>query len=251
MSATFADGSIVDVTESSNLSYSSSDRQIVTVDARGMVTAVSDGDAKITVTYGSNIDNPLSINIPVTVEPPILTPSPSSLNFGGDQGVFVGTSATTQITLTNTTPNPTLGATSISTSGDFSETDDCIASFPLPAGGTCTISVTFSPTVAGNRTGSLTVANNFTMAPAVIPLAGSANNNFTIFVSPGSQSVSAGSSTSYTVTAGVFDGFSGSITLSAGGVPAGTTATFSPQTLQYRWRNFDFDADHSRLHTAG
>ncbi|HTD23781.1 MAG TPA: IPT/TIG domain-containing protein [Terriglobales bacterium] len=231
ISATFADASVMDVTESSNLRYSTSNGNVATVDANGMITAVAAGRASITAAYGGGSQNPLSVSVPITVEPPMLTPSPSSLNFGGDQGVFVGTSTSGQITLTNGTSNPTVGATSITATGDYSETDNCVSSSPLPVGGTCTITVTFSPTVAGTRVGSLTVANNFTIAPAVLPLSGVANNNFAILASPGSQTVPAGGSTAYTPTVSLFAGFSGAVALSVSGLPSGVTATFSPQSI--------------------
>ena len=40
-----------------------------------------------------------------------------------------------------------------------------------------------------------------------------------------------GGSTSYTVSAGALNGFSGSVSLSASGLPAGATATFNPSSV--------------------
>jgi hypothetical protein len=48
--------------------------------------------------------------------------------------------------------------TSLTTTGDFSESDDCVGS--LPNGTTCTVAVFFTPTVAGARYGTLTVNTN-------------------------------------------------------------------------------------------
>ena len=45
--------------------------------------------------------------------------------------------------------------TGISTTGDFSQTNTCGTS--IAAGGSCTVSVKFAPTVAGTRTGNLTI----------------------------------------------------------------------------------------------
>ena len=45
--------------------------------------------------------------------------------------------------------------TSVSTSGDFSQTNTCGSS--IAAGSSCTVSVTFTPTAAGSRTGNLTI----------------------------------------------------------------------------------------------
>jgi NHL repeat len=48
--------------------------------------------------------------------------------------------------------------TNISTSGDFTELDDCVGS--LPNGTACTVSVYFTPTHSGARYGTLTVTTN-------------------------------------------------------------------------------------------
>ena len=70
----------------------------------------------------------------------------------GDQAV--GTTSPPQtVTLTATADSGTFTITSITTSGDFAQTNDCTA--PLTPGTSCTISVTFTPTAAGLRTGSL------------------------------------------------------------------------------------------------
>jgi hypothetical protein len=52
--------------------------------------------------------------------------------------------------------------------------------------------------------------------------------DFSIVVSPTSQSVSRGGSAVYTVTITALNGFSGSVTLSLSGQPSGSTVTFSP-----------------------
>jgi poly(beta-D-mannuronate) lyase len=55
--------------------------------------------------------------------------------------------------------------------------------------------------------------------------------NFTISATPGSQTVTAGTGTTYTVNVGNVNGFSGSVALSASGLPAGATATFNPASV--------------------
>jgi hypothetical protein len=77
----------------------------------------------------------------------------SSLGFAGQQ---IGTSSAPQlVTLANT------GATCFQFSttqitGDFSQTDSCAAA-GIPAGGSCSYNVTFTPVTSGTRSGSLTV----------------------------------------------------------------------------------------------
>ncbi len=97
-----------------------------------------------------NGDNPT----PVYPPPPNngVTVSPTALNFGS---VATGSTSSAQ---TVTVSNPTSAAasvSSISTSGDFAQTNNCGSS--IAANGSCTVSVTFKPTATGSRTGTLTV----------------------------------------------------------------------------------------------
>ncbi len=85
----------------------------------------------------------------------LVTLSPSPVTFGPQQ---VGTASASQaITLTNMNASP-LVITGIVASANFGETDDCGGS--VAAGGSCTINVTFQPTVTGSLTGTLTVTDN-------------------------------------------------------------------------------------------
>lgn len=54
---------------------------------------------------------------------------------------------------------------------------------------------------------------------------------FTTSVAPSSQTVTQGNSAAYTVTVAPSGGFTGTITLSASGQPAGATASFSPSSI--------------------
>ena len=55
--------------------------------------------------------------------------------------------------------------------------------------------------------------------------------NFTITVSPGSQSVTSGSAVSYIVSTAAVSGFTGTESLTVSGVPTGATANFSPASI--------------------
>ncbi len=84
-----------------------------------------------------------------------ITVSPTSLTFGGQ---LVGTSSTPQsVTLSNTGSN-SVTINSIGASGDFSQTNTCGTS--LAGNSSCTISVTFTPTASGTRTGTLTISDS-------------------------------------------------------------------------------------------
>jgi hypothetical protein len=74
------------------------------------------------------------------------------------------------VTLTNS-GNTSLSVSSITASGNYSETDNC-TSEPIPANGTCTISVTFLPTALGDILGTLTVNDNASNSPQTESLSG-------------------------------------------------------------------------------
>ena len=57
--------------------------------------------------------------------------------------------------------------------GDFAATSNCpLAPTTLPASGTCTVSVTFSPSGAGPRTGSLSIADDAAGSPQSLGVSG-------------------------------------------------------------------------------
>jgi hypothetical protein len=93
--------------------------------------------------------------------------SPASLTFATE---LVGTtSAPKKVTLTNS-GNARLEISSIATSGDFAQTNDCGSS--VAAGKSCTINVTFAPKAKGARTGAVTITDNAPDSPQKIVLAG-------------------------------------------------------------------------------
>ncbi|MCI0355070.1 MAG: choice-of-anchor D domain-containing protein, partial [Acidobacteria bacterium] len=105
------------------------------------------------------------------VNPPAVSLSPASLNFG-DQ--VVGTTSVAQpLTLTNS-GGSTLTISSITASGDFARTSTCGSS--LGAGGSCSISVTFAPTAAGTRSGQISVSSDAAGSPHTVDLAGSGSS---------------------------------------------------------------------------
>ena len=81
----------------------------------------------------------------------------------------------------------------------------------------------------GGLTGALVVAAMVLVASVVYAVA--TKPGITVQVSPASQSVTRGSSTTYALTLGSTNGFAGTATLSASGLPSGATATFTPTTV--------------------
>jgi Abnormal spindle-like microcephaly-assoc'd, ASPM-SPD-2-Hydin/Right handed beta helix region len=100
---------------------------------------------------------------------PAVTLSPNSLSFPSQ---LVGTtSANLSVTLTNS-GNAALNISSISVAGDFAQSNTCGST--VAAGASCRISVTFTPTAGGTRTGTLSVVDNASGSPHTTSLTGTA-----------------------------------------------------------------------------
>lgn len=101
---------------------------------------------------------------------PVVGLSPDALTFGVQA---VGTTSSVQaVTLTNQ-GTTTLTISSITSSGDFAQTNTCTGT--LAAGKNCTISITFSPTAGGSRGGSVTI-NSTGNSPQNVSLLGTASS---------------------------------------------------------------------------
>ncbi len=123
--------------------------------------------------------------------------APASLTFSSTP---VGRSGLAQsATLTNA-GNASLTIGNIQTSGDFSQTNTCSNS--LAAGSSCSISVVFTPSAEGTRTGSLTVSDNSQTSTQTVNLTGTGTAG-TLVVTSSSlsfSSVQVGSSASQSLT---------------------------------------------------
>ena len=170
MLGTFSDGTILCVRESSYMAYSSSNARVATVDRYGTITAVGIGEATIVATYRIGAASH-RIEFQVTLPSLVLTTSPDTLEFG-NQAVATK-SAPKQLTVTNTSSEPRrVLEVKSADSDDFAVTDTCVASSPLPVGGTCVVSVTFRPSGIGRRHATLLIENDYGIFPDPIPLQG-------------------------------------------------------------------------------
>src|SRR5262249_40283599 len=68
-------------------------------------------------------------------------------------------------------------------------------------------------------------------APITLVVTNSGAPSFTISATPSVQGVTIGGSTSYTVTVGALNGFSGTVALSVSGVPAHASGSFTPASI--------------------
>ena len=83
----------------------------------------------------------------------LISISPTALGFGT---VATGASSAAQAVTVTNSGSAAAPVTGVSTTGDFSQTNTCGSS--IAAGSSCTVSVKFTPTTTGSRTGNLTVA---------------------------------------------------------------------------------------------
>jgi parallel beta-helix repeat protein len=96
-----------------------------------------------------------------------LSVSPSSLTFPSQA---LNTTSSAQTVTVNNSGSSAVSVSQIAASGQFAETNTCGAS--IAANGSCTVSVTFTPTAAGTQTGSLTITSSATNSPNTVSLTG-------------------------------------------------------------------------------
>jgi probable HAF family extracellular repeat protein len=169
--------------------------------------------------------------------------TPGTLSFASQP---VGTISPAQsVRLANSGAAPlTLGNASVT--GDFAQSSNCGAT--LTAGNSCTVSVTFTPTAAGNPTGTLTVVSDG--APSTIALTGIAPISLSLSSSASSVTMGMPVTLSWSVSAGASctatggtaaDGWTGSLSgngsqsvreVAAGDYLYGLSCTADKQTAQ-------------------
>ena len=93
--------------------------------------------------------------------------SPTSLTFATQ---LVGTTSPVQSVLLSNYGTTTLSIAGIAATNNFSETDTCGSS--LAAGASCTISVTFTPSVQGNLSGTLSITDDAAGSPQTVSFSG-------------------------------------------------------------------------------
>jgi len=154
--------------------------------------------------------------------------------------------AATPASQTVTAGNPASYTATVTPNGGYTGT----VSFSvagLPAGATATFTPT---TVTTSGTTTVAVATTSTVAAGSYPLTITGTDgtlthtasvtlvvtapvvgDFAISATPASQTVAAGSATSYTATITPSGGFTDTVTFSASGLPAGASASFSPASV--------------------
>jgi hypothetical protein len=141
--------------------------------------------------------------------------SPSSLTFPTQQ---MGTASGPQF-VTLTAGPAAISALSIQTTGDFFESNNCGVS--IPAFQTCSLTVTFSPTANGSRTGTITITDSAPNSPQTVSLSGNGGSTLGLMALPGNsitQTVTAGTQATFPLSIGG-QGISGTASVSCSGAP--------------------------------
>ncbi len=176
-----------------------------------------------TLTHNTTVS--LTIN-PAPVPDFSISASPSS------QTIVAGNS--TNYAVSSSTVNGYTGTLSLSASPAISGVTYSFSPNPISAGGGSTLTVSSTAGAATGTTtltitatdGTLTHTTNvsLTINPAPVP-------DFSIAVSPSSQSVTVGNSVNYNVTSTALNGYSGNLSLSATPAISGVSFSFSPNPI--------------------
>jgi hypothetical protein len=114
-------------------------------------TPTAAGAATGALTFTDSAANsPQKVSLTGTGSPPV-TLSASALSFGV---VAVGAASASQVVTVTNASATAVAVNGVTMTGDFADTATCASS--LPAGKSCTVTVTFTPSVGGARTGTLT-----------------------------------------------------------------------------------------------
>ncbi|HXJ94132.1 MAG TPA: choice-of-anchor D domain-containing protein [Terriglobia bacterium] len=182
--------------------------------------------ATLTVSSDTASNSPQTFSVAGTGTGPCATLSATTLTFASQ--LVTTTSAPQTVTLTSS-GNQSVVISSLSLQGTFNETNDCTAA-PLAPGTSCTISVTFTPLQGGVTPGFVQINDNTGPVGQVISLGGT-GADFSLASSPTSNTISAGASATYTITATSVGGFNQAVTLACTAPPPGVSCSFSPASV--------------------
>ena len=181
----------------------------------------------LTITdYAGN--SPQTVALSGTGFAPVASLSATVLTFPGQT---VSTTSSPQTLTLSDTGSGALTPLTITVSGDFAQTNTCAGS--VASGSSCTISVTFTPTASGARSGALTLADNASNSPQTVTLNGT-GQDFTLSTPSGSSStatVTPGQTAKYKLGVNSVAGFNQSVSVSCAGVPSEATCVASPITV--------------------
>ena len=160
--------------------------------------------------------------------------TPSTLNFGS---IAVGSPAVLSFNLTNTGNAPITNLAFTLPAGDFVITTPCALTTLSPAAG-CSVAITFTPSVLGAHSSTLTVTSSAFTSPDQVALTGSGTitGSFTLTAngaSTASATVTSGHPATYNLTLTPLNSFSGAVALTCTPVHAAdfTTCSLLPSNI--------------------
>lgn len=202
------------------------------------------------------------------VTAPGFSPSVPTISFGNQQKT-VKSLATSVMVTNNGSASLMISGVGVSgaNAGDFAISANTCGGASVAVNGTCSVSVTFTPSATGAETASLMFTDNAPGSPQSVGLTGT-GTDFSIGLAPGGSAtatVTAGSPATYSLQVTPISGFGGTVALSCTGAPlestcmpsvasaslsGNTAATFSvqvttmahsiaPPAVGVRWRPFD------------
>ncbi|HEX2776144.1 MAG TPA: choice-of-anchor D domain-containing protein [Candidatus Acidoferrales bacterium] len=186
--------------------------------------------------------SPQTIALTGSVTVATVSVSPATISFGSQlAGATPG--APVAVTVKNTgTGALTVSGASVTDTADFTMKNNCTAA--IPAGGTCTVPMTFAPaapasgaqcgSTTGSKSATLTLTDNATDSPQTVMLSGTATdfcpNPPT--VGGNSQTVTKGATATFNLDITSMNGFAGSVGVACtGAVPGAGSCATSVSTL--------------------
>jgi 6-phosphogluconolactonase (cycloisomerase 2 family) len=155
---------------------------------------------------------------------------PGNLSFSTITQGTTGTSHSVNVTNSGTA---NLNIFSVALGGanpnDFILANGCSGSVAINA--SCTLSVTFSPLGAGQRTASVSISDDAPNSPQTVDLSGIASPAFAIAAAAGSSlsaTVTAGQTAQFNLQATPGTGFAGTLTFACAGAPTAAACTAPP-----------------------
>jgi len=155
-----------------------------------------------------------------------ISSSPQSLDFGSQ--LTGASSAPMTYSFVNNSGGP-LTVEVVSASAEFALTSESCTAAPVVAGNSCSAQVSFNPTIGGQITGTLTIADNAINGSLVIPLSGT-GQDFVLSATSASASTARGGTASYSLSLTPQGGFTGTVQISCTGAPPETTFTSCPSS---------------------
>jgi hypothetical protein len=149
----------------------------------------------------------------------------------GPSSQIVAQNSSTTFTVTVNAVNNYTGTVTFSVTGLPSGATASFAPASVVNSGTSVLTITTAATTAQGSYPLSIIGNDGTVGHSAQVTLVVGNPDFTLAVSPGSQSVIQGNSASYTVTQTAVNNYSATVSYSVSGLPSGATATFTPASV--------------------